>query len=101
MEYQRTPREFAPFLQSAGLQAACVWAANRGANWVRDRAPRDQGDYARGVRAVPARSPRGDRVGARLEATDPKSAAIEFGNRRVKGRHLLRDAIPIIQGGRR
>ncbi|MBP2341120.1 hypothetical protein JOF41_007374 [Saccharothrix coeruleofusca] len=98
MRYQPDRAGMAALLKSDDMGRACLEAAQRGARWVQARAPRESGRYAAGVRAVRAVSPRGDRAGARLEATDAKSAAIEFGNKRTKARHLLRSAIAVIEG---
>ena len=98
MRYQPDRKGIAELLKSRELQGAAVHAAERGAQWVRARAPRDSGRYAAGIRVTRSMSPRGDRVAAYLEATAPHSAAVEWGNRRSKGRHLLRSAIDVIEG---
>lgn len=98
MEYQRDPKGLIPLLRSQTLQNICLARANVGANWVRSRAPRDTGAFAAGIRVTPGTSARDGRVLAYLEATDGKSAAIEWGNRRTKARHLLRSAIDVIEG---
>lgn len=80
-------------LRSRGLQDACVEAAEHGADWVRSRAPHDSGDYRAGIGVRRARAHSGDRAAAELVADAPHSAALEFGNRRTKARHLLSEKL--------
>lgn len=98
MRYERDPKGLIPLLKSRGLQDICVARAEEGANWVRSRAPRDSGAYAAGIRVTRGTSESDGRVLAYLQATDPKSAALEWGNRRTKAHHLLRSAIDAIEG---
>lgn len=85
-------------LRSRGLQDACVDAAERGAEWVRSHAPHDRGDYRAGIHVRRARTHSGDRVAAEVVAGAKHSAALEWGNRRTKARHLLASAIDVIEG---
>lgn len=98
MEYQRSVKGLIPLLQSDRLRDICQHRAEVGAEWVRSRAPRDTGGFADGITVSTGTSEKDGRVLAFLEATDPKSAAIEFGNKRTKAHHLLRSAIDIVEG---
>jgi hypothetical protein len=98
MKYRSDPKGLIPLLRSRELQDICVARAEAGAQWVRSRAPRDTGAYANGIRVTRGTSTKDGRVLAYLQATDPKSAAIEWGNRRTKAHHLLRSAIDVIEG---
>lgn len=99
MEYQRDRKGLIPLLKSDRLRDICVARAEAGAQWVRSRAPRNSGAYADGIKVTTGTSDKDGRVLAYLEATDSKSAAIEWGNKRTRPHHLLRSAIDVIEGG--
>ena len=83
-------------LDTPRMQKHLLDRAEIGKRWVQSRAPVRTGGYLRGITTQPNRSPKGDRVGAKLAATDPKSAAVEYTNTGSRG--LLRSAIPIMEG---
>ena len=98
MEYERDKKGLIPLLKSVRLRDICLARAEVGANWVRSRAPRDSGAYADGIQVTAGTSSRDGRVLAYLQATDDKSAAIEWGSKRGRPHHLLRSAIDVIEG---
>lgn len=98
MKYERDRKGLIPLLKSDRLRDICLARAEAGAQWVQSRAPRDTGAYADGIKVSAGTSDKDGRVLAYLEATDPKSAAIEWGNRRTRPRHLLKSAIDVIEG---
>lgn len=65
---------FEELSRSPGVQAVTVEAANRVAATARSQAPRDSGDYAKGI-VVRKKFQR--RVVALVEGTDPKTMLIE------------------------
>lgn len=98
MEYERDRKGLIPLLKSDRLRDICLHRAEVGAEWVRSRAPFESGAYANGIKVSAGTSDRDGRVLAYLEATDPKSAAIEWGSKRARPHHLLKSAIDVIEG---
>lgn len=76
---------------SPELKRATRAAAEQIADRARAIAPVDSGEYVAGIFVTDSPG-RDGRVGSTVEATAPHSAAIEFGNARVRGQAVLRRA---------
>lgn len=80
----------ARMLASNGMRAFAQSTADAAAITVAARLPRLRGDLVGSVAARAVRGRDGRWVGE-VEATAPHAAAVEFGNRTSKARHVLRD----------
>lgn len=93
--YSREGADFGAILNSPGVRAAVAATTEDIAARARGLAPVDDGDYLRGIRT--SMTARGgdnqDRPEGRVTATAPHSAAVEFGNSRSRGQHVLGRAI--------
>ncbi len=82
----------ARMLASNGMRAFAQSTADTAAIMAAARMPRRTGELAG---SITARAVRGGKEGGRwvgeVEATAPHAAAVEFGNRKSKARHVLRD----------
>lgn len=89
--YSRDGADFGAILQSPGIRAAVSSVTEEIAARARGYAPVDDGDYLRGIQtSVLARGgDDGDRPEGRVTASAPHSAAVEFGNSRTRGQHVL------------
>ena len=91
MRYEADFRATARWLRTSGeLQRAVHAAAEDIAVRARALAPVDSGASRAGI--VVTDEPGDDRVGSRVTATAPHSAAVEFGNSRTRGQAILRRA---------
>jgi len=91
VRYEPDFRATGRWLRTSGeLQRAVHAAAEDIAARARGFAPVDSGEYLAGI--VVTDEPGDDRVGSRVTATAPHSAAVEFGNARTRGQAILRRA---------
>lgn len=98
--YKSDPAGMAALVNSPGMGAAMVQAAEVGRRYAESIAPRDTGEYARSfqVRQETVRFRgrfAGNRAGAVLENTSDHAAAVEWG----QGRHVLARAATVIENG--
>jgi hypothetical protein len=85
MRYEPDFQATARWLRTSGeLQRAVHATAEDIASRARALAPVDSGAYRAGI--VVTDEPGDDRVGSRVTASAPHSAAVEFGNARTGGR---------------
>lgn len=106
MDYVPSHAGLAAMLKGPEMRALVNARALVGARWARAHAPvgppRDphRGELRDSVHVVTGgMSLKGDRVAANLVADSSDAVANEFGNRRRRGAHTLRSAIPIIEQG--
>ncbi|CAA9364390.1 MAG: hypothetical protein AVDCRST_MAG68-5035 [uncultured Gemmatimonadetes bacterium] len=93
--YSRDGADFGAILRMPGVRAAVIDVTEQVGARARSFAPVDDGDYLRGIETTLIE--RGgndrDRPEGRVTATAPHSAAVEWGNSRSRGRHVLARAL--------
>lgn len=93
--YSRDGADFGGILRMPGIRAAVVDVAEQTATRAIAGAPVDDGDYQRSitVTVVENGGDDGDRPEAFVTARVGHAAAVEFGNSRVRGQHVLARAL--------
>lgn len=81
----------ARMLSSNGMRSFAQRTADTAAIIVAARLPKLTGELAGSVSSRAVRSGKDNRWIGEVEVTAPHAAAVEFGNRRSKARHVLRD----------
>lgn len=94
MNYNASKRDYGKILRDALMVEAMKAHAEVIASRARAIAPRDTGEYIDKIRVSTTRRGgiRGDRAAGVVTAGAPHSAAVEFGNSRTRGHHVLRRA---------
>jgi hypothetical protein len=98
--YSRSGADFGAILRSPDVRAAVVNVAGRVAATARAIAPVDDGSYRASIHVEvrPNGGPKGDRPETLVVADDKAAAAVEFGNRHVRGQHVLARALGSVTG---
>jgi Bacteriophage HK97-gp10, putative tail-component len=93
--YSRTGADFGAILRSPEIRGVVEDHAQRVAARARAYAPVDDGSYRASIHVEvrPNGGPKGDRPEALVVADDKAAAAVEFGNRHVRGQHVLSRAL--------
>lgn len=93
--YSRDGADFGAILRSPGVRDAVVDIADQVADRARALAPVDDGEYKASiaVRVVELGGNDRDRPEAYVVADVAHGAAVEFGNSRTRGRHVLARAL--------
>lgn len=82
--------QFGRILDDHQITAAAVAVAEEIAAAARGLAPHDSGEYAAGIEVSSERvGVKNPRMGAVVTATADHSAAVEFGNSRMRAQHVL------------
>lgn len=96
MNFSRRGNTLGGLLTSPEVYAVLVTVANGVAARARAGAPVDSGEYVGSIHVESQQQGGGknnDRAEARVVATADHAAAVEFGNSRSRGRHVLRGAL--------